>query len=377
MNPQSEGEITPGAISSHRRGLPTHRVPLWLRIVLTVAVLVPVLWFFVIPQFSDAEESFEAVKDVSPWLIAGALLLQVLSLVSYSSLSGTVLGWGKLRFRTLLRIDLSDLALNHTLPGGGATAAVARFRFLTAEGIPPKRALSVAAVQVAISNVALTMVFGAGIVLALAQIQGDTSNYVLAGVVVVVLVGSLVGAAWLLMARTEGVARFAAVLEHRFPFVGNRLSGLVRSIAGDLCTLGHDRRRLVLAVLFALGNWIFDAASLWVMLAAFGHQLALGPLLTVYGVASIIALLPLTPGGIGLVEGITVPALVGFGVPQSAALLGVIGWRVFEYWLPIPVGAGAYVSLRLSRHRRAALKHRAAKSNPPRTEHDRSLRNPS
>ena len=50
----------------------------------------------------------------------------------------------------------------------------------------------------------------------------------------------------------------------------------------------------------------------------------------------------------GIVEGVMVPALIGFGVPHSAALLGVIGWRLFEYWLPIPVGGIAYASLRFS-----------------------------
>jgi uncharacterized protein (TIRG00374 family) len=90
------------------------------------------------------------------------------------------------------------------------------------------------------------------------------------------------------------------------------------------------------------------------MLAAFGQPIEVGPLLATYGVGSLIAMLPLTPGGVGLVEGVMVPALLGFGVPHSAALLGVIGWRVFEYWLPIPVGGAAYASLRLSRSRRSA-----------------------
>ncbi|MEP7088508.1 MAG: lysylphosphatidylglycerol synthase domain-containing protein [Nocardioidaceae bacterium] len=79
--------------------------------------------------------------------------------------------------------------------------------------------------------------------------------------------------------------------------------------------------------------------------------LAPGPLLAAYGVANLLALLPLTPGGIGVAEGVLVPALVTFGAPQSAALLGVPTWRLAEYLLPIPLALVTYVSLRAGRPR--------------------------
>ncbi|WP_160320840.1 lysylphosphatidylglycerol synthase transmembrane domain-containing protein [Arthrobacter alpinus] len=71
------------------------------------------------------------------------------------------------------------------------------------------------------------------------------------------------------------------------------------------------------------------------------------PLLTVYALGNILATLPLTPGGLGIVEGVMAPALVGFGIPAEIAVLGVIGWRLYQFWLPLPLGALAYLSLRL------------------------------
>jgi hypothetical protein len=41
-----------------------------------------------------------------------------------------------------------------------------------------------------------------------------------------------------------------------------------------------------------------------------------------------------------------VPALVGFGSARGVAVLGVIGYRLVNFWLPIPVGAGCYLWLR-------------------------------
>ena len=69
-----------------------------------------------------------------------------------------------------------------------------------------------------------------------------------------------------------------------------------------------------------------------------------------------LAAVPLTPGGLGIVEAVAATSLSGFGVPAADAWLGVISWRLFNFWLPIPIGAGAYLSLRVRRG--AGLKER-------------------
>src|SRR5208337_4989825 len=59
--------------------------------------------------------------------------------------------------------------------------------------------------------------------------------------------------------------------------------------------------------------------------------------------------LPITPGGLGVVDSVAPLLLVSFGVPASVATLGVLAWRLVNFWLPIPVGAIAYVSLKVPR----------------------------
>jgi uncharacterized protein (TIRG00374 family) len=72
-------------------------------------------------------------------------------------------------------------------------------------------------------------------------------------------------------------------------------------------------------------------------------------LLAAYGAGTLLGQLPLTPGGLGLVEGTVTVLLVTLGVDHSAAVLAVIGWRVFEFWLPIPIGWTCYLVLRVRR----------------------------
>src|SRR6201999_395695 len=96
-------------------------------------------------------------------------------------------------------------------------------------------------------------------------------------------------------------------------------------------------------------NWLLAAASLWCFVAAFGRFVNPVELFAAYGIANVAGALPVTPGGLGVVDSIAPLLLVSFGVTRSVATLGVLGWRLVNFWLPIPVGAIAYVSLKVPR----------------------------
>jgi hypothetical protein len=177
------------------------------------------------------------------------------------------------------------------------------------------------------------------------------------------LVGALLMAAVaaLVLLFTRGEERAADILRwvaSRVPFLDeDMVTAGVRRLAVRLRELSQDRPLLARAVGWAAAFWLLDASSLWVFVAAFGHLMTPYGLLVAYGLANVMAVVPITPGGLGVVEGILVPTLVGFGSPRGVAILGVITYRLVNFWLPIPVGALAYLSLRVepgaSRRRRA------------------------
>ena len=96
-------------------------------------------------------------------------------------------------------------------------------------------------------------------------------------------------------------------------------------------------------------NWILDAASLWCFIAAFGGLVNPVELFAAYGVANVAGALPITPAGLGVVDSVTPLLLVSFGLTRNVATLGVLGWRLVNFWLPIPAGALAYASLKAPR----------------------------
>jgi putative heme transporter len=98
------------------------------------------------------------------------------------------------------------------------------------------------------------------------------------------------------------------------------------------------------AVLAAVCWWAFDIGALWACFEAFGDSPPGGVLVMGYLTGALGNVLPL-PGGLGGVEGATIGAFLGFGVDGGLAVAAVLGYRAFQYWLPIIPGVLAYVRL--------------------------------
>jgi hypothetical protein len=144
--------------------------------------------------------------------------------------------------------------------------------------------------------------------------------------------------------KAEGLVRFVAV---RLRVEPDRAVEVIRHMADRMRILLRDRRLLGRVLLWAGANWLLDAAALWMFLRAVGGSLALDGLLVAFCLANVMAVIPITPGGLGIVEGIYIPTITGFGLTRSQASLGVLGYRLAQYWVPMLIGALAYLSLRV------------------------------
>jgi uncharacterized protein (TIRG00374 family) len=113
--------------------------------------------------------------------------------------------------------------------------------------------------------------------------------------------------------------------------------------AGVRHAIDHVRARDP-AVAGSIAFWAFNVAVLWASFRAFGAAPPLAVLSMAYFVGMLGNLLPL-PGGVGGVDGGMIGALLAFGVDGGLAVVSVLTYRAFAFWLPTIPGAIAFFQL--------------------------------
>ncbi len=303
---------------------------------------------YVVPRLlAEARRSWGSTGAAVEVLVVLGLLAELASSGCFSGLSRVLLpGAVRPPYAVVLAIDVVGNGFSHVVPGGGAAAGALRFRLLARVGVPPSEAVGAAALESAISVLWLAVALVVGLVAAVPDPQ--THPFLkTALVLVVVSMTTFGGLVAVLAVRPDLVVTVTGAVADRLPLVQQAgLERLVRTVLLQVRLVVGNRSRRTRAVLWGLANWSCDALALYLCVGAFGAPPSVGALLTTYALVSLIALLPLTPGGLGLVEGIAVPVLLSFGTDHDAALLGVLVWRLFAFWLPIPLAGGAYLWLR-------------------------------
>ncbi len=182
------------------------------------------------------------------------------------------------------------------------------------------------------------------------QSQSASILVIVAAAVGVILLGAFGGLFYLLTRGQQQASRVIRRLAAHIRFLdADRTTALVERLAERFAALTQDRALTRRAVGWAAANWLLDAASLWVFVAAFSHFISPIDLLMAYGLANILAAIPITPGGLGVVEFVLVSMITGFGPTAGEALSGVLAYRAVNFWLPIPFGGLAYASLEFER----------------------------
>lgn len=323
----------------------------------------------VIPELAGASKSLHLLTQVNVAYLVLAVALEGASLVAYAQLTHTVLPPGGPGRWRLLRINTSSLAVSHVVPGGTAPGTGLAYRLLTDTGVQGADAAFGLAIQGVGSAVVLNLIFWSALLVSL-FIHGYNPLYGTAAGAGVVLMGLFGGVVILLLRGKSWAVDVVRRLADRLPLLqGDRLAQAVERIADRLRDLLDERPVLVHAIGWAAANWLLDAASLWVFILAFHKLVSPIDLLVAYGLANVLAVIPITPGGLGIVEGVLIPTLHGFGVAKPVAALGVLSYRLVNFWLPIPLGFASYLSLRFSRdtgwrQRLEVARHEAAQGHP-------------
>ena len=287
------GETPPERPPGWRGWLPLIARPLRRGVVLFLIVLI--VEYLVVPELTGASKDLNLLGQLNPYWLAAGVILEGLSLFCYGLLTRALLPpEGRPSLSRLFRIDLAAAAVAHVIPAGTLGSAAIGYRLFTAEGIPGAEAGVMMAAKGIGSTVVLNVLLWISLVISI-PLAGFHPIYVtvaVIGAVIMLAVGLLV------LGVTRGTDRAVRVMRaigRRFPRVGDRLEHVIRDASANLSTLARDRRVLVESLTWAALNWIFDAASLWCFVAAFGRFVNPVELFAAYGIANVAGALPLTP----------------------------------------------------------------------------------
>lgn len=309
-------------------------------------VLVLVAEYLVLPELTGIGADLKLLSHVNLTYLGIGTMLEFSSLLTYAQLTRAVLPPGGPNLWTALRVDMSTLSLSHVVPAGSAAGTGLGYRLLTEAGVSGADAGFALGAQGIGSALVLNVLLWAGLVFSIPA-HGLNPLYGFAAVAGALLLGIFAVLVVLLTRGQERTVQLLTWIGRKAPLLdGASVEGAVRRLTERLRQLTADRRLMARGGAWASLTWLLHAASLWVFLAAFGLRVAPDDLLVAYSLAFVLSAVPITPGGLGVVEGVLVSVLVGFGSPKGAALIGVISYRLVNFWLPIPAGALTYLSLK-------------------------------
>ena len=319
-----------------------------VRRVVLLFIVALVVEYLVVPELVGARKDLYLLNQLNAGWAAAGVVVEVVSLFCYAVLTKVLLPPGpKPSLSRLFRIDLSAAAVAHVIPAGTLGTAALGFRLFTNEGISANDAGVMMAAKGLGSTIVLNVLLWLSLVISI-PLAGFRPIY---GTVAIIGTVLLAAVALVIIGVTRGTERASRILHwvgDKIPWVsGDRLEAAVRQASKTASDMAKDKRVLAWALVWASLNWLLDAASLWCFIAAFGSTVNPIELFAAYGIANVAGALPLTPGGLGVVDSAAPLLLVGFGVTRSVATLGVLAWRLVNFWLPIPVGALSYVSLKV------------------------------
>jgi len=326
--------------------------------------------------FDSSDELLTAadtLTSVRVWWVVAAVLVEVVSYAARGAASAVVLrrGGAVVGPMTMAAATLAGDAAAYCLPFGFAASGVVMV------GVLRRRHVSAALAgwMFAVSSVFYVASITALTIVAVQIPGGDNPISGLQTIsIVLLIVLALVGAGYALLRRPAvrlwlvralpsivrpsrrlrptastlraGLRPYASTLRAGLRAYASTLRAGLRAWASQLRTVRLTPVAGVAAFILMTVSWLTDVAVLALAFVALHSTPPWTGLLLAYCAGQIAASMPVTPGGIGVVEGSITLALVAFGGAETITLAAVLLYRLIAYWGCIPAGGLAWLALR-------------------------------
>jgi uncharacterized membrane protein YbhN (UPF0104 family) len=290
----------------------------------------------------------DRLRDVAPGWIVAAVVFELLSALSYVLMFRPVF-CSIMPWRSAAEVGLSEVATGSIIPASGAGGIALGAWVLSRAGMSAetiaRRSVAFLLLKSSVNFVAVAIV-GLSVFLGLlGPPQSMWLTLLPAAMAVVVLVAvGLIGKLPTGRAPAEDDGRLRKLWAH------SRRALVSGTAEAGLLLRRHDP--LLMAGI--VGYWIWDNLALWATFHAVGESPGWGTILLAYLIGQLGGLLPI-PGGIGGIDGGLIGTFIVFGASASATTAAVLAYRLILFWIPLVLGAVAFLSLRRSMMRPAGF----------------------
>jgi uncharacterized protein (TIRG00374 family) len=312
-------------------------------------VAVVAFLYFGLPQLAGLDETLERIRQGDPWWLLACLALELVSFGGYIWLFRAVYvrGSERIDWRASYEITMAGLAATRLFAAAGAGGAALTAWALRRSGMRARTVASrMIAQYVLLYGVYMFSLVFVGIGLYTGLLNGGQEFALTIVPAVFGLMVLAVALAFTLIPdqvdrRVErwaaGSGRFAQLVAK-----GSKVPAAVGEGVREALRIMRERDW---GAAGAVVWWYFDILTLWAAFHAFGTPPPFGVIVMSYFVGMLANLLPL-PGGIGGVDGGMIGVFIAFGVEGSLAIVAVLTYRAFAFWLPTVPGLIAYLQLR-------------------------------
>ncbi len=290
--------------------------------------------------------------------VVAALAAEAASYLAFAYLQRRFLLVGGVRIKSapMVGISVASVSIQNSLPGGLVFYAAYVFRQYRRFGADDVLAGWTLVAANGLSFITLSALAAVGLGLALGA--GSTLDLV-ETILGIVIVASVLVLAWIERARILPRAARPVRLSQRWirrPSPATPADQIIDKWLAQLGAVSPSPVDWAGATAMSMGIWAGDCGCLALSFLAVGAGVPWRGLLLAYGAGQLASILPITPGGLGVVEGSLTVALVAFGGAHYSTVAAVLLYRLMSFWLVVPVGWASWGVLALvGRSRRSVL----------------------
>jgi putative heme transporter len=317
-----------------------------LRYVLGLALAGVVLWVLA-GHRGELHGTGTVFDHLRWWWILPAVVLELASLAAFAVMQRRLLSAGDLRAPTapLAGTVFAAQSITNSVPAGPAVAYVYQFRWFRRFGADDTLAAWALIGTGVAAAVSLALVAAAGAALATGEGASLDLIWVIVGVLVVtVAVGALFVYERPLVALVSWVVRASRRLTGR---PHGEVANEIQRVLDRVMAVRLGWRGVGTVVGWGVVNWVLDCACFALSFLAVGAGIPAKGLLLAYGAGQLAANFPITPGGLGAVEGSITIALVAFGGASASTVDAVLVYRLISFWFVLVLGWVAWAVLAL------------------------------